>query len=377
MFKCDYRTPCTVIAVLAMASMSIAADPLLFVSSFAPGEKGAIHSFRFDLKTGALDKVHTHGNTPNPFFLALSPDKKFLYSIHAKQFGGKDDEDVAAFAIGPKGSLQFINKQSARGSAACFLQVDATGKSILVANYASGSVATLPIRKDGGLEPSASFMKHDGSSVIAGRQKQPHAHCFVPSPDNRFLYAADLGMDKILIYRLDANTSKAAPNDPPFAVCPPGAGPRHFVFHPDGKRAYAVNELANSVTMFDFDATTGALSARKTITTLPADFKGTSNCADIKITPNGLFLYATNRGHDSIAMYRLGKNDTFELTGIIPSRGKGPQNISIMPGGQWLVCANMPGDNLAVFAIEPETGKLTPSGSIIEMPKPSCIVQGE
>lgn len=377
MFKCDYRTPCTVIAVLVMASMSIAADPLLFVSSFAPGEKGAIHSFRFDLKTGALDKVHTHGNTPNPFFLALSPDKKFLYSIHAKQFGGKDDEDVAAFAIGPKGSLQFINKQSARGSAACFLQVDATGKSILVANYASGSVATLPIRKDGGLEPSASFMKHDGSSVIAGRQKQPHAHCFVPSPDNRFLYAADLGMDKILIYRLDANTSKAAPNDPPFAVCPPGAGPRHFVFHPDGKRAYAVNELANSVTMFDFDATTGALSARKTITTLPADFKGTSNCADIKITPNGLFLYATNRGHDSIAMYRLGKNDTFELTGIIPSRGKGPQNISIMPGGQWLVCANMPGDNLAVFAIEPETGKLTPSGSIIEMPKPSCIVQGE
>jgi 6-phosphogluconolactonase len=377
MFKCNYRTPCTVIAVLAMASMSIAADPLLFVSSFAPGEKGAIHSFRFDLKTGTLAKVHTHGNTPNPFFLALSPDKKFLYSIHAKQFGSKDDEDIAAFAVGPKGSLQFINKQSARGSAACFLQVDATGKSILVANYASGSVATLPIRKDGGLEPSASFMKHEGSSVIAGRQKQPHAHCFVPSPDNRFLYAADLGMDKILIYRLDANTSKATPNDPPFAVCPPGSGPRHFVFHPDGKRAYVVNELANSVTMFDFEPGTGALSARKTITTLPADFKGTSNCADIKITPNGLFLYATNRGHDSIAMYRLGKNDAFELTGIIPSRGKGPQNISIMPGGQWLVCANMPGDNLSVFAIEPETGKLRPSGNIIEMPKPSCIVQGE
>jgi 6-phosphogluconolactonase len=377
MFKCNYRAPCTVIAVLAMASMSIAADPLLFVSSFAPGEKGAIHSFRFDLKTGALAKVHTHGNTPNPFFLALSPNKKFLYSIHAKQFGSKDDEDVAAFAIGTNGRLELINKQSARGSAACFLQVDATSKTILVANYASGSVATLPIRADGGLEPCASFIKHNGSSVIAGRQKQPHAHCFVPSPDNRFLYAADLGMDKILIYRLDPKTSKATPNDPPFAVCPPGAGPRHFVFHPDGKRAYAVNELANSVTMFDFDAATGALSARKTITSLPADFKGTSYCADIKITPNGLFLYATNRGHDSIAMYRLGKNDAFELTGIIPSRGKGPQNISIMPGGQWLVCANMPGDNLSVFAIEPETGKLRPSGNIIEMPKPSCIVQGE
>ena len=377
MSNCQYRMPCTVIAALAMASVSIAADPLLFVSSFVTGEQGAIHSYRFDQKTGTLEPVHKHGGTPNPFFLALSPDKKFLYSIHAKQFGSKDDEDVAAFAIGTNGRLELINKQSARGSAACFLQADATGKTILVANYASGSVATLPVRADGGLEPSASFIKHNGSSVIAGRQKQPHAHCFVPSPDNRFLYAADLGMDKILIYRLDPKTSKATPNDPPFAVCPPGAGPRHFVFHPDGKRAYAVNELANSVTMFDFDATTGALSARKTITTLPADFKGTSYCADIKISSDGRFLYATNRGHDSIAMYRLGDKESFELIGIVPSRGKGPQNLSIMPGGKWLICANMPGDNLSVFAIAPDTGKLAPSGNTIAMPKPSCIVLGE
>ena len=138
-----------------------------------------------------------------------------------------------------------------------------------------------------------------------------------------------------------------------------------------------MNELANSVTMFDFDATTGALSARKTITTLPADFKGTSYCADIKISSDGRFLYATNRGHDSIAMYRLGEKESFELIGIVPSRGKGPQNLSIMPGGKWLICANMPGDNLSVFAIAPDTGKLAPSGNTIAMPKPSCIVLGE
>ena len=363
----------------AMLSNSIprvqADEPLIFISSFAAGDKGGIHAFQWEPKTSQLKPVQQTTGVENPFFLAVSKDQKFLYSIHAKTFGGKDHEQIAAYQIeGRTGKLKLLNRQSALGTAACYLDVDATGKSVLVANYSSGSVASLPVQADGSLGESASFVQHAGSSVIAARQKEPHAHCIVVSPDNRFAFAADLGLDQVLSYRLDAKTAKLAPNDPPFAKSPAGAGPRHLTFSPNGKQVYVINELANSVTVFDYDAKAGSLTETQTISTVPADFKGTSHCADLKITPNGRFLYGTNRGHDSLVAYRIGDDGRLTLVGIEPSLGKGPQNLAILPTGDTLLCANMPGNNVAVFRIDSQTGGLKSLGEPIAINSPSCIM---
>jgi 6-phosphogluconolactonase len=247
-------------------------------------------------------------------------------------------------------------------------------KTLLVANYSSGSVAALPVRADGSLGAPASFIPHKGSSVNPQRQKEPHAHCIVVSPDNRYAFAADLGTDRILCYKLDPAAAKLTPNKPAFARAPAGAGPRHLTFHPRGKHVYVINELLNSVTAFDYDADAGTLSAKQTISTVPGDFKGTSYCADVKVTPDGRYLYGTNRGHDSIAAYKVGEDGRLSLIAIESSLGKGPQNLAITPDGRWLLCANMAGDNLAVFRIDPKTGRLHSAGEPLKQPSPSSIM---
>ena len=378
MTKNSMRCPLIPILVVAMLSHTIqitnADEPLVFVSSFAAGEKGAINAYQLEPTTGALKPVHRTGDVENPFFLAVSHDQKFLYSIHAKTFGGKEPEQVAAYAIeGRTGRLKLLNRQSTRGTASCYLDVDSTGKSVLVANYSTGNIASLPVREDGSLGEAASFFQHSGSSVDPARQKGPYAHCIVVSPDNRFALAADLGLDQVLSYRLDASTAKLSPNTPPFVKMPPGAGPRHLTFHPNGRHVYVINELKSSVTLFDYVAESGTLIERQTISTLPTDFADTSHFADLKITPNGQFLYGTNRGHDSIAAYRIGDDGRLTLIGIELSLGKGPQNLLIAPGGELLLCANMPGNNVAVFRIDPLTGGLTSAGQPISIPSPSCI----
>lgn len=368
--------PILTVAILSTAmNTSNGDEPLVFISSFAAGDSGAIQAYHVDTKAAQLKPVQRTTGVEHPFFLAVSRDKKFLYSIHAKTFGGKDHEQIAAYEIlGRTGQLKLLNRQSALGTAACYLDVDATGKTVLVANYSSGSVASMPVRADGSLGESASFIQHVGASVDPARQKEPHAHCIVVSPNNRFVYAADLGLDQVLSYRLDAATSKLTPNQPPFAKAPPGAGPRHLTFHPNGKHVYVINELGNSVTLFDQNAETGALTEKQTISTVPQDFNGTSHCADLKITPNGSFLYGTNRGHDSIAAYRLADDGRLTLIGIEPSLGKGPQNLAILPGGELLLCANMPGNNVAVFRIDSQTGALKSAGEPVSHNSPSCIM---
>jgi 6-phosphogluconolactonase len=361
-------------ALALVTGPAVAADPLVFVTEFAAGDKGGIRAYEFDTKAGKLKELHRTAGVEHPFFLALSPDKKFLYSIHAKQFSGKEHEHVAAFALsGRTGELKFLNRVSAEGTAACYLDVDATGKAVLVANYTSGSVASLPVKADGSLGDKASFFQHKGSSVNDKRQKEPHAHCIVVSPDNKYAFAADLGTDQILCYKLDPATAKLTANDPPFAKAPAGAGPRHLTFHPNGKGVYVINELLNSITVFDYDKATGKLTEKQTLSTLPADFKGTSHCADLKFTPDGKYLYGTNRGHDSIACYRVDDDGKMKLIGIEPSLGKGPQNLAVA-GGAWLLCANMPGNNLAVFKIDPATGKLRSAGDPVKHNSPSCIM---
>lgn len=363
----------TVGALLAQPTAAAEA-PVVFVTSFASGEKGSINAYQLQTATGSLKPLHRTTGVENPFFIAVSRDRRFLYSIHAKTFGGKEPEQVAAYALeGRTGRMTLLNRQSTRGTASCYLDVDATGKTVLVANYSTGSVASFPAKADGSLGEAVSFFQHAGSSVDLPRQKGPNAHSFVVSPDNRFALAADLGIDQILSYRLDAATAKLTPNQPPFTKAPPGAGPRHLVFHPNGKHVFVINELKNSVTRFDYATATGALTERETISTLPVDFTGRSYCADLKITPDGKFLYGTNRGHDSIAAYRIGEDGRLTPLGIEPSLGKGPQNLLITGDGKLLLCANMPGNNLAVFRIDAATGGLKSVGEPLAVPSPSCI----
>ena len=374
--RMPYLFPIVLGAMLSnTAQWANADDPLVFISAFAAGDEGAIHAYQLEMDTGHLKLVQRTTDVENPFFMAVSADHRFLYSIHAAAFGGEEHEQVAAYKIeGRTGRLKLLNRQSALGSASCYLDIDATGRTVVVANYSTGSVASLPVQKDGSLGEASSFIQHAGSSVDPARQKGPYAHCIVVSPDNRFVYAVDLGLDQVLGYRLEAATAKLSHNRQPFVRTPPGAGPRHLTFHPNGKHLYVINELKNSVTLFDYIAESGILIERQTISTLPEDFDGKSYCADLKITPNGRFLYGTNRGHDSIAVYSIGDDARLTLIRIEPSLGKGPQNLAITPGGELLLCANMPGNNVAVFRIDPQAGGLKAVGEPVSMPRPSCIM---
>ena len=360
--------------------MSLLATPLtadevtVYVSSFAPREKGGIEALRLSLTDGILTRLARTGGVENPFFIAISPDQRFLYSVHAVAFGGEDDEEVAAYAIDKaSGNLTLLNRQSAKGTATCYLEVDATGKTLLLANYSSGSVAAMPIREDGSLGEVTSFIRHEGGSKVdPKRQDAPYAHSIVLSPGNGHVYAADLGLDAILGYSLDPATAEMKSLEKYSTASAPGAGPRHLTFSPDGKNLYAIDELSNTVTRYAYAAQEGSLTKHESISTLPADFTGSSYCADLKITPDGKFLYGTNRGHDSLAIFGIGDDGVLTLIGFEPSRGKGPQNLLITPDGQWLLCANMPGNSLAVFRIGPD-GKLTATGDPLGFTMPSCL----
>ncbi len=371
------KTSCLRLLAFFFCATAHADQPLVFISAFASGEKGAIHAFTFDPAKGVLEPLHRTTDIQNPFFLAVSPDHRFLYATNAAHFGGPEDSGVAAYAIaGRTGELKRINQQSAGGVASCYLDVDAKGAVVLAANYSSGSVTSLPVRKDGAVQSAASLIPH-GTGIATdkgGNKEKANAHSIVVSPDNRFALAADLGIDRILIYRLDPATGRLEPNSTqPFVSLPTGSGPRHLAFHPNGRRVYVINEKLNTVTFFDYAPETATLTTRQTISTLPTDFAGKSYCADVQITPDGCFLYGTNRGHDSIAAYRIGEDGTLALLGFEPSLGKGPQNLLITPDGRWILCANMRGNNVAVFQIEARSGKLTAANAPLEMPSPSCI----
>lgn len=374
------RFPRTLVWMLLMTATTFspaqAEEALLFISNFTGGDAGGIQAAQLDLASGSLKLGHKTTGIPNPFFLALSPNQKHLYSIHARQFGSADAEELVALELqGTTGRLERRNLQTTKGSASCYVDVDRTGRVAVVANYTTGNLVSISIRPDGTLGEVATFIQHTGSSVNPGRQKAPYAHCSVISPDNRLVLVADLGLDKVLLYRLDPATAKLTPHAPqPFVRLPPGAGPRHLTFHPNGKRVYVINELANSVTFFDYHPEPGLLVEQQTLSTLPEGYSEVTHCADLKITPNGKFLYGTNRGHDSIAAYRVGEDGHLTLIEIEASRGKGPQNLLITPRGDLLVCANMPGNNVAVFRIDPQSGALTPIGEPVETTSPSCLM---
>lgn len=337
-----------------------------------------IYRFALDLADGKLGEPELVAETESPSFLSIHPNGKALYAVaEVSEADGKPGGALAAFAIDPRtGALSPLNKQSTRGGYPCFVGVDPAGKVALAANYGGGSVSSYPIAADGKLGEAATFIQHEGSSVDRARQEKPHAHSINADAAGRFAIAADLGLDKLLVYRIDPAAGTLAPNDPPFARVAPGSGPRHFAFHPDGKHAYVINEMLLTVTAFDWDAEKGALSEIQTISTIPDDVtdrKGLST-AEVQVHPSGKFLYGSNRGHDTIAAYKIDQA-TGKLARIEnePTGGKTPRNFGIDPTGQYLLAANQDSNTIVAFKIDQETGELTPTGQEVAVPKPVCV----
>ena len=349
---------------------------MLFVGTYTRTTSEGIYLCRMDNSTGAVERVAVTGGIENPSFLALSPDRTRLYAAsEVTEAEGHTAGFVFAYSISPgSGELTFLNQQSTGGPGPCHLSVDATGTHVVVANYHGGSVCVLPIQEDGSLAERSEFIQHVGSSANPQRQQEAHAHSVNIDPTNRIVYTPDLGMDKVMIYRLDLDSGKLVANDPPFVQIAPGAGPRHFSFHPDGKRAYVLNEIGNTVTAFNWDAQGGGLEEFQTITTLPDDFSETSHTADMHIHPSGRYLYASNRGHDSIAIFEIDP-DTGSLTprGWESTQGRTPRNIAIDPSGQFMLAENQDSDSIVAFRIDDETGALTATGDAAEVPMPVCI----
>jgi len=335
-----------------------------------------IYLLELDFRSATLSTPRTAGAAVNPSFLAIHPNRKFLYAVdEVGEFKGRPSGAVSAFSIDPAhGRLTPLNQQSSVGSGPCHLVVDRSGTNVLVANYGSGSVACLPIGADGRLRPSSSFIQHEGSGINPDRQSGPHAHSINLDATGRFAAVADLGLDRVFVYRFDAPRGKLTPNEPPFTKVAPGSGPRHFAFHPSDRFGYVINEMANTVTAFTYDAGQGSLTEIQTIATLPADFKGTSHTAEVQVHPSGKFLYGSNRGHDSIAIFAIDPSTgKLSTVGFEPTQGKNPRNFAIDPTGACLLAENGDSSTIVVFRIDPQTGALQPTGQTVHVPKAVCI----
>ena len=323
--------------------------------------------------TGALSAVELAAEVKNPSFLAIHPNHKFLYAVNeVADTDGKPTGAVSAFAIDAKsGKLKPLNQQSSQGAGPCHLVVDRAGQNVLVANYGAGSCACLPIGGDGRRREATAAIQHQGKSTNPQRQEAPHAHSINLDPANRFAFVADLGLDQILIYRFDSTKGTLAANDPPAATVAAGSGPRHFAMHPAGKFAYVINEMANTVTAFAFDSNRGSLQELQTITTLPSDYTGTSHTAEVVMHPSGKFLYGSNRGHDSLAIFSVDQA-TGKLTaaGHQLTGGKTPRNFAIDPTGTWLLAENQGSGTIVVLKIDAKNGGLQPSGQTLDVPSP-------
>ena len=361
----------------ANATSTKAADRTMYVGTYTRGASKGIYAYRFDSSSGKTTPIGLVAETENPSFLAIHPNQRFLYAANEiSQYQGQAAGSVSAFAIDPAThGLKALNRVSSRGTGPCHVAVDKTGKWLFVANYGSGSVAAFPIHEDGSLGEASAFFQHTGSSVNKERQSGPHAHVVALSPDNKFVLVADLGLDRVFAYRIDPAKGGLTPNDPPFVKLAPGSGPRHIAFRPDAKFVYSVNEMLSTVTGFRYDASRGSLKEVQTISTLPKGWSGTNTTAEIVIHPNARFLYASNRGDDSIAIFRIDPGrGTLTFVDRTPTQGKTPRNFAIDPSGTYLLAANQDSGNVVTFRIDPQTGRLTSTGSMLEVPMPVCIL---
>jgi 6-phosphogluconolactonase len=347
---------------------------LVYTGSYTEAKDEGIQVFILDLSSGALTKVGGASGVKNPSFLAIHPSKRFLYAVgETSEFSGKRVGAVAAFALDDKGVPTLLNAQSSGGQGPCHISVDEAGKNALVANYGSGHVAVVPIDEDGKLGAPSCAIHHEGTSVDKKRQEGPHAHSINLDPANKFAFAADLGLDKILVYKFDRAKGTIAPNDPPSTAVPPGSGPRHFAFHPSGKYAYACGEMTSTVIAFAYDADKGVLREQQVLSTLPQEMKGNST-AETQVSPDGRHVYVSNRGHNSVAVFDVDEaTGKLKAAGHCPTGGKTPRNFGIDPSGKWLIAANQDSGNLVVFKIDAKSGMPSPAGHEVQVSKAVCV----
>ena len=390
-----FRARALLVAVLFfLGSGSFASNKryVLFVGTYTKGASKGIYAYRYQAASGQLTSLGLAAEAVNPSFLTVDPSRKFLYSVNEVQdYKGEASGAVTAFAIDRKSAkLSRLNEVASRGADPCYIALDKTGKYVLVANYTGGNVSVLPVLPDGHVGDASSVIKDAGAlGPNKERQEAPHAHWIEPSARNRFAYVADLGLDRVLIYKFDATTGKLAFGESATAkvkaasldtkgyfsaTLAPGTGPRHVAFSADGDFMYVLGELDSTVTVFANDAKETYRSIQK-ISALPAGYSGHNDAAEIAIHPSGKFLYTSNRGHDSIAVFSIEKSTgRLSLVGNVSTQGKAPRNFAIDPTGSHLLVANQESDNIVVFNIDPATGGLKPTGQVAKVGSPVCLV---
>ena len=357
--------------LLFAGTLTMANTSLLYIASQNPDQMG-IAVAEFDSSTGKLSAPKMIMETRDPAHFAVTADGRHLYMCNTGTPGG-----VSAFAIESRktGALRLLNYKESKGRGPSYVSVDKSGHYVLDANYGGGFVEVYSLAKDGSLDAQTAFVQHIGSSVHPVRQSKPYAHWIRTDPTNKFSVVADLGMDEVLVYKFDAKTGKLTPNDPPFTKVSGGMGPRHLVFHPNGKWVYGIAEIANQVMAFNWDGTKGVLTPFQSVNTLADDFKDPSTAAEIAIHANGKFLYASNRGEDTLVVYAIdAKSGELRFRQRVASRGKVPRYFTFDPTNKWLIVSNNEGANLSVFSVDGKTGELAPVGEPVALVKPMAVV---
>lgn len=355
--------------VVALALPARAMDTFVYFGSHRNGPGIGFSLGRFNTHTGVLTKPEFLLEARQPAYFVIHPDGRHLYTCNSGSPGG-----VSAYTIEPRtGALTLLNRQLAGGGDTSYISLDRTNRYVLAANYDGGNIAVFALKPDGSIGDWTAFVQHTGKSVDPQRQTHAYAHAIVVSPDNRYVLVPDLGVDKLFVYRFDEKTGALTPHTPAFVTVPPGSGPRHVKFHPNGRWVYLINEMGSIVIGYEWDAAKGTLTEFQTVSTLPADFKAANACAEVEIHPNGKFLYGTNRGHDSLAAFSIDATNG-RLTPIqhVSSAGKTPRNFAFDPTGKWIVCTNHASNNAVVFRVDDTTGKLTQQGEPISVPAPFC-----
>lgn len=345
---------------------------LVYIGTYSTRGSEGVYVYRFDAASGTLTDTGHRGKVASPSFLATNAAGTRLYA--ANEDWSKPQGSISAFAVEPaSGALTLLSQASAKGSGPCHVAVAPSGTMVVAANYGSGSVVSLPLGANGEVLEAVDLVQHTGKGPNPKRQEKVHAHSVTFDPTGERVYACDLGIDKVMIYRPDEQ-GRLVPNAPASASVHPGAGPRHMAFAPNGRYAYVINELDSTITQFAYDAATGALTEVEHVPTLPAGWTGNSTCADIHLHPSGRWLYGSNRGHDSLAVYAVAP-DTGRLTLVehVSSGGRTPRNFAIDSTGSWLVAANQDTDNLVVYRLDPATGRLTVKGEPVKVPAPVCV----
>ncbi len=349
----------------------------LYVGTYTSGESTSegIYLVRMSESDGSLEMVGLAASSVSPSFLAVHPSGKFVYSANETgEFEGERQGYLTAFRVDEQnGMLVELNRRGSGGGGPCYVSLDPSGKILLAANYGGGSVIAYAVEADGGLGARTGFVQHEGSGGDPARQSAPHAHSIVASPDGRFALAVDLGIDKVMVYGLGEDGS-LNPNDPAFGAVAPASGPRHLAFSPDARFVYVVNELSSSVTPFRYVTAGGVLEPMAAVSTLPPGYAETSYCADIHVHPGGRFLYASNRGHDSIAVFRIDPaSGDITWLDAVSTGGNWPRNFALSPDGRFLLAANQRSASIVVFRIDEETGLPVETGSRLEVDQPACI----